>query len=74
MMTEQEAGKRWCPKTFADPTGWNNCLASECMAWRQTHKKGDFVPTEIVRDLHGEKITYKMADDDMGFCGLAGKP
>jgi hypothetical protein len=89
MMTEEEAKTKWCPHSFftgkdAEVSGnreyfWDEdrlpkCMGSACMAWRWAHKKGDFVPTEIVRDLHGEKITYKMADDDMGFCGLAGKP
>jgi hypothetical protein len=66
MMTSDEALSKTC---HVDK---DLCHGSACMAWRWAHKKGDFVPTEIVRDLHGEKITYKIAEHSAGFCGLAG--
>lgn len=46
-MSLNEAKKRWCPfvreeilpgKPF---NGQPNCIASECMAWRWNHTKGE---------------------------------
>ena len=56
-MTEAEAKKKWCPMarpaTFGgklvanretlngQPTTGSNCIGSECMMWRDTHKSID---------------------------------
>ena len=66
-MIEQEARQKWCP--FAANKLHDNridpdmarCIASDCMAWRQTYHVPPGDP------YHDPEV------DLIGFCGLAGK-
>jgi hypothetical protein len=69
MMTEKEAKTKLCPQH-----GIVHCAASDCMAWRQVHKKGDLIADTVLRGLDRETITLKVAEHSAGYCGLAGKP
>lgn len=74
MMNEAEARTKWCPlartggsiRPGAVPAGdapdrkADLCIASDCMAWRQTR----------LRYSHASS----MNDATHGFCGLAGVP
>lgn len=85
-MTEEEAKTKWCPHSFGAMPANNEygaplrdvgpyvCCGSACMAWRWSYRKGDLINVEIVRDMHGEKQTLKIAEGGAGYCGLVGKP
>ena len=79
LMTEKEAGKRWCPfgrQATRNPTGQSYvaanrnpdddvpaCLGAQCAAWRW------YDPA--IREL--DLVTGELAGDvRRGYCGLAG--
>jgi hypothetical protein len=62
-LAEEEAKQKWCPfvgEQRLEQQG-ENCIASECMAWR--------IPHTIEQ---GDMRLYNK--DSFGYCGLAGKP
>ena len=68
ILTEKEAGKKWCPQLVHN-IGLDNgfpvcCEASKCMAWRWAV------------DPRGEPAMKKEGDEyrETGYCGLAGEP
>ena len=55
------------------------CVASACMAWRWKYKKGDLIPTLTkigwtAQNGETSEVTYRVAEEEEGYCGLAGKP
>lgn len=78
MFTEEEAKKKMCCNLSLHENAWgkltvdtgNTCLTSNCMAWRWL--PGDYTDEKIM-GADG-MWTYKRADPDKGYCGLAGKP
>lgn len=70
-MTEEEAKTKWCPMLRKGPPGTsrnapedvpNLCIGSACMMWRKVDLSK--VPMNEIHN-YGE---------DVGYCGLAGKP
>jgi hypothetical protein len=76
-MTEDEAKTKWCPfgrtQQYSDPVtvnrgareqDWTFCIASACMAWRETKM--------VLMDVNTlEKVGDAPSE---GYCGLAGQP
>lgn len=74
LLTEKEAGERWCPFARYVEKGWgaynriegddrdsdgaSPCIGSNCMAWRWGKRR--------VKQDH--------TLEEVGFCGMAGKP
>ena len=65
-LTEDEASKVTCPETLINhgDSESQNCIGSRCMAWRWCGERWE-------RNKAGERIRAK---DDLGYCGIAGKP
>lgn len=85
-MTEQEAKTKWCPmyrqavsidganREWADNRmdGSNpTCIGSACMAWRWFQPGRD---PDLAREFPLAPTGDLDKRDDVGFCGLAGKP
>jgi len=83
-LTEKEARKRYC---FVDR---EHCLASECMAWREScYSDGSQMMKLLVDEVsvcpHCKGVSGGCSDcngagviggrwEQLGYCGLAGKP
>jgi hypothetical protein len=61
-LTEKDAKTKWCPMHHAVSPPDTNCVASNCMFWRWYRLNPQSWPET---DRHG---------NDLGYCGLAGKP
>jgi len=62
-MTSEEAESKWCPMAGNQRQGRQDeqCIASACMAWRREK--------DTYADDYGKDIP-----DNLGYCGLAGRP
>lgn len=69
-MTEDEAKTKTCPLFAINPNeGTCNCVASDCMAWRELPAIDR--DTEKLMSESAISAVHKMPRK--GFCGLAGK-
>lgn len=72
-MTEENAKTKWCPilglggAILNIQEGQRECIGSACMMWRQT----DLIQERRDSPDHAEKQLWKQ---QIGYCGLAGKP
>ena len=62
ILTEKDAGGKWCPQTMPQTSGDSSngpfqCLASACMAWRWV-----------------DETCNASGEGWKGYCGLAGMP
>ena len=62
VISQDEAGRRFCPLSMNSETGPSHCHGSACMAWRW----------HSIRDAEGHRNTQHDAREATGYCGVAG--
>ena len=77
MLPEEVAKTKWCCIGMAHKSGQQRCIASACMAWRQSGHEVGIVKATGESCLVG--ATYQRGDvewrpDGRGYCGLVGRP
>lgn len=78
--TEKEAAEKWCPhvryansqdtlwSNRGDSNGFNGCIGSRCMAWRQALRHSQ--SGSVVAHFRPSSDPFWI---EVGYCGLAGK-